>query len=100
MQDAESITLRWHIGNERNEGMSSNEKPAPAFYWVETNDHDEDWLVAARTSRSASGFYEDCEGYFRTRFCNISAPHCCAAASWSSHASTAQTAVVTLYRAP
>lgn len=45
--------------------MSVTQGTTASFFWVETGDHDEDWLVVARTSRSASGFFEDCEGYNR-----------------------------------
>jgi hypothetical protein len=33
------------------------------LYWVTTLDHDEDWFIFARTSRSAASYHEHCEGY-------------------------------------
>ena len=40
-------------------------KKPPKFklYWVETDDHSEDWFVMARTAREARRFHEDQEGY-------------------------------------
>lgn len=33
------------------------------LYWVETDDHHEDWFVVAPTKRSAEKFHVDAEGY-------------------------------------
>ena len=33
------------------------------LYWVETEDHDEDWFVVARNKREARTFHERSEGY-------------------------------------
>lgn len=33
------------------------------LYWVETDDHDEDWFVIASTNESAQEFHELNEGY-------------------------------------
>ena len=33
------------------------------LYWVTTHDNDEDWFIFARTSRSATRYHEDYEGY-------------------------------------
>lgn len=35
------------------------------LYWVETDDHDEDWFVVARNARQACSYHEDYEGYAR-----------------------------------
>ena len=35
------------------------------LYWVATADHEEDWFIFARTSRSAAKFHEEFEGYGR-----------------------------------
>lgn len=40
-------------------------KPLPKLYWVETDDHAEDWFVVARTAREACRFHEVQEGYDR-----------------------------------
>lgn len=37
--------------------------PRFKLYWVETDDHDEDWFVVARTAREARRFHEIQEGY-------------------------------------
>jgi hypothetical protein len=43
--------------------------PVPVFwakwklYWCETDDHDEDWFVVARSAWQASAFHEAAEGY-------------------------------------
>jgi len=34
-----------------------------ALYWVSTADHDEDWFIFANSTRSATNFYADYEGY-------------------------------------
>jgi hypothetical protein len=34
-----------------------------ALYWCETEDHDEDWFVVARTAREARRFFEEYEDY-------------------------------------
>src|SRR5580704_16347119 len=41
----------------------SGRKSCINLYWVTTHDHDEDWFIFARTSRSAASYHEDCEGY-------------------------------------
>lgn len=33
------------------------------LYWVTTEDHDEDWFVIAKNSRSAASYHELYEGY-------------------------------------
>ena len=33
------------------------------LYWVSTPDHDEDWLIFAKSPRSAAKFHVDYEGY-------------------------------------
>jgi hypothetical protein len=33
------------------------------IYWVETEDHDEDWFIVAATSQEAEIFHEGAEGY-------------------------------------
>jgi hypothetical protein len=33
------------------------------LYWVTTHDHDEDWFIFARTSRSAASYHEHYDGY-------------------------------------
>lgn len=33
------------------------------LYWVMTDDHDEDWFILARTSRTAQSFHVRYEGY-------------------------------------
>jgi hypothetical protein len=33
------------------------------LYWTTTLDHDEDWFIFAKTSRSAASYHEDYEGY-------------------------------------
>ena len=33
------------------------------LYWVETDDHDEDWFVVAETEKKAATFHERSEGY-------------------------------------
>jgi len=33
------------------------------LYWVETEDHDEDWFVVARNEQEAVAFHEESEGY-------------------------------------
>lgn len=33
------------------------------LYWVETSDHDEDWFIIAKNSRSACSYHEQYEGY-------------------------------------
>jgi len=40
-------------------------KPRPKLYWVETDDHAEDWFIVARTAREARRFHEEQEGYDR-----------------------------------
>lgn len=35
------------------------------LFWVETDDHDEDWFVVAGSAREAARFFEDYEGYDR-----------------------------------
>ena len=35
------------------------------LYWVTTDDHDEDWFIVASSSKAASAFHEDAEGYNR-----------------------------------
>jgi len=35
------------------------------LYWVETEDHDEDWFVVASNDRAAARFHERNEGYAR-----------------------------------
>lgn len=39
--------------------------PRPKLYWVETDDHDEDWFIVARSAREARRFHEEEEGYDR-----------------------------------
>lgn len=34
-----------------------------ALYWVETDDHGEDWFVVARNPREAENYHEKSEGY-------------------------------------
>jgi hypothetical protein len=41
----------------------SGTKSCVNLYWVTTVDHDEDWFIFARTSRSAADYHEQCEGY-------------------------------------
>lgn len=41
----------------------SAKKPSIHLYWVTTHDHDEDWFIFARTSRSATSYHEHYEGY-------------------------------------
>lgn len=43
--------------------MTSTKKATTALYWVTTRDHDEDWFILARNSRSASTYHESSEGY-------------------------------------
>lgn len=38
-------------------------KMKPKLYWVETEDHDEDWFIVATSARSARAFHEQSEGY-------------------------------------
>ena len=33
------------------------------LYWVETEDHSEDWFIAAQGERQATAFHEEAEGY-------------------------------------
>ena len=33
------------------------------LYWVTTDDHDEDWLILARTIRTAESYHTQYEGY-------------------------------------
>ena len=33
------------------------------LYWVETEDHDEDWFIMAQDERQAIAFHEESEGY-------------------------------------
>jgi hypothetical protein len=33
------------------------------LYWVTTDDHDEDWFILARTSRTAESYHIQYEGY-------------------------------------
>jgi hypothetical protein len=33
------------------------------LYWVTTEDHDEDWFIVASSSKEASKFHENMEGY-------------------------------------
>lgn len=33
------------------------------LYWVETEDHDEDWFVVAHDEQQAAAFHENSEGY-------------------------------------
>ncbi len=33
------------------------------LYWVTTEDHDEDWFIAASSSEEASKYHENMEGY-------------------------------------
>ena len=33
------------------------------LFWVETDDHDEDWFVVATTKAEATEFFEEYEGY-------------------------------------
>jgi len=33
------------------------------LYWVSTADHDEDWFIFAKSTRSAAKFHADYEGY-------------------------------------
>jgi hypothetical protein len=33
------------------------------LYWVSTTDHDEDWFIFAKSTRSAAKFHGDYEGY-------------------------------------
>lgn len=40
-------------------------KPRPKLYWVETDDHGEDWFIVARSAREARRFHEVEEGYQR-----------------------------------
>jgi len=40
-------------------------KPRLKLYWIETDDHDEDWFMVARTARQARRFHEVLEGYHR-----------------------------------
>ena len=35
------------------------------LYWCETEDHDEDWFIIARSAREATEYHEDMEGYDR-----------------------------------
>lgn len=39
--------------------------PQFKLYWVETDNHDEDWFIVARTAREAERFHEEEEGYAR-----------------------------------
>ena len=38
-------------------------KAPVTLYWVSTADHDEDWFIFAKSTRSAAKFHEDYEGY-------------------------------------
>lgn len=38
-------------------------KPALKLYWVETDDHDEDWFIIAEDEEGAASIHEGTEGY-------------------------------------
>lgn len=45
--------------------MAKTDKPGRIvnLYWVTTDDHDEDWFILARTSRTAESYHIQYEGY-------------------------------------
>lgn len=51
-----------HSKQERND-MTKDRKATVGLYWVTTCDHDEDWFILAKNSRSATRFHEIYEGY-------------------------------------
>jgi hypothetical protein len=59
------------------------------LYWVETDDHDEDWFVVARDALEAAAFHEESEGYASgdatATFVTEVPDGLAAAAGWPSH---------------
>jgi hypothetical protein len=43
--------------------MPQKKEKSINLYWVQTEDHSEDWFIFASTARAAGGFHEDYEGY-------------------------------------
>ena len=41
------------------------------LYWVETDDHDEDWFIVAGSSEAAEKWFELAEGYDPSDACSV-----------------------------